>query len=149
MKILNRKFRREYQEIEKLEVGIVLTGAEVKSVRAGRIRLDDAFVKILGSEAYLVNGEIAVYEYARPQLYEPRRTRKLLLHKNELIRLRTKISSAGGLTIVPVSCYNKDGFVKLEIALARPRKERGTKKFDKQRDIKREEEKKVKEYLKN
>lgn len=148
MKIVNRKFRRDYQEIEKLEVGIILTGAEVKSVRAGRARLDDAYVKILGSEAYLVNAEISVYEQARTVDYDPRKTRKLLLHKKELIRLKTKLSSSGGLTIVPVNCYNKHSFIKLEIALVKPRKEIGRKKFDKQKDIKRREQREAKEYLK-
>ena len=113
MKIFNRKYRRDYQEIEKYEVGIALSGAEVKSVRAGRIRLEDSFVKILGSEVYLINAEISIYEFARPQGYDLRRTRKLLLHKKEIIRLKTKLASVGGLTIVPVSCYNKAGLIKL------------------------------------
>src|SRR3989337_3711447 len=100
MKILNRKFRRDYQEIEKYEGGIALTGAEVKSVRAGRVKLEDSCVKIVSSEVYLVNAEVSIYEYARPQGYDLRRTRKLLLHKREIIRLKTKLAGAGGLTIV-------------------------------------------------
>lgn len=149
MKIFNRKFRRDYQEIEKYEAGIALSGAEVKSTRAGRIRLEDAFVKILGSEAYLVNAEISIYQYARPQGYDPRRTRKLLLHKSELIRLKTKMAGAAGLTIVPVLCYNKEGLIKLEIALAKGRKNLEKRKLEKRRDIKREEERETKEYLKS
>lgn len=149
MKIFNRKFRRDYQEVEKYEVGIALTGAEVKSVRAGRIKLEDSFVKILGSEVYLLNAQIPIYEYARPQEYDLRRTRKLLLHKNEIIRLKTKLASAGGLTIVPVSCYNKAGLIKLEIALAKGRKSLEKKKLEKARDVKREQEREVKEYLKS
>ena len=85
MKVYNRKFNREYQKLESFEAGIVLTGAEVKSVRSEKIRIDDSFVKILGSEAYLINAEIQVYEHARPQGYDSRRTRKLLLHKKELL----------------------------------------------------------------
>src|SRR3989344_1287760 len=135
MKIFNRKYRRDYQEIEKYEVGIALTGPEVKYVRAGRIRLEDSFVKILGSEVYLINAEISVYEFARPQNYDPRRTRKLLLHKREIIRLKTKMASPGGLAIVPVSCYNKDSLIKLEIALAKGRKDQEKKKLEKKRDI--------------
>lgn len=149
MKIFNRKFRRDYQEIEKYEVGIVLSGAEVKSVRAGRVRLEGSFVKILGSEVYLVNAEISVYEYARPQGYDSRRTRKLLLHKSEIIRLKTKMAGSGRLTIVPVSCYNKHGLVKLEVALAKGRKDLGKKKLEKGRAIKRQEEREAKEYLKS
>ena len=147
MKIFNRKYRRDYQEIEKYEVGIALSGAEVKSVRAGRIRLEDSFVKILGSEVYLINAEISIYEFARPQGYDLRRTRKLLLHKKEIIRLKTKLASVGGLTIVPVSCYNKAGLIKLEIALAKGRKGM-EKKLEKRRDIEREQKREAKEYLK-
>ena len=149
MKITNRKFHREYEELEKYETGIVLSGAEVKSIRAGRIRLDDSFVKIIGSEAYLINAEIQVYQYSRLLGYDSKRTRKLLLHKAELVRLKTKLSSGSRLTIAPVSCYNKHGLIKLEIALCKPRKEIGKKKLEKARDIKREEEKKIKEYLKS
>lgn len=148
MKIINRKFRRDYLEIEKYEVGIALTGAEVKSVRAGRMKLEDSFVKILGSEVYLLNAEIPIYEYARPQGYDLRRTRKLLLHKKEIIRLKTKLSSHSGLTIVPISCYNKDGLIKLSIALAKGRKGLEKKKLEKKRDIQRQEEREAKEYLK-
>ena len=149
MKIFNRKYRRDYQEIEKYEVGIALSGAEVKSVRAGRIRLEDSFVKILGSEVYLINAEISIYEFARPQGYDLRRTRKLLLHKKEIIRLKTKLASVGGLTIVPVSCYNKAGLIKLEIALAKGRKGLEKKKLEKRRDIEREQKREAKEYLKS
>src|SRR3990167_1096963 len=149
MKIFNRKFRRDYQEIEKYEVGISLTGPEVKSVRVGRMRLEDSFVKVLGSEVYLINAEISVYEYARPQGYDSRRTRKLLLHKREIIRLKTKLAGPGGLTIVPASCYNKDSLIKLEIALAKGRKGLEKKKLEKKRDIALEEKRAAKEYLKS
>lgn len=149
MKIINRKFNRDYQEIERLEAGISLTGAEVKSVRDGRIKLDDAFVKFLGSEAYLVNAQISIYQFARPAGYDDRRSRKLLLHQKEIVRLKTKIQSAPGLTVVPVSCYNKHGLLKLEIALAKARKTLGTKKLEKQRKIKRDQEREAKEYLKS
>jgi SsrA-binding protein len=149
MKIYNRKFRRDYQEIEKYEAGISLTGAEVKSARAGRIRLDDAFVKILSSGAYLMNAEIPIYQYARPVGYDSRRSRRLLLHKQELIRLKTKLNSGRGLTIVPVSCYNKGRLIKLQIALAKGKREIEKKKLEKKRDIKREEEKEIKEYIRS
>jgi len=149
MRIYNRKFRRDYQEVEKYEVGIALTGPEVKSVRAGRIRLEDSFAKIMGSEVYLINAEISVYEYARPQGYDSRRTRKLLLHKREIIRLKTKLAGPGGLTIVPVSCYNKDSLIKLEIALAKGRKGLEKKRLEKKRDIEREQKREAKEYLKS
>ena len=149
MKVFNRKFNREYKEIEKIEAGLMLTGAEVKSVRAGRIRLDDAFVKIIGHEAYLLNAPISVYQYARPQGYDEKRTRKLLLHKKEILRLKVKIQSAAGLTVAPVSCYNKRGLIKLEIALVKPRKELGKKRLEKRRDIQLDQKREMKEYMKN
>jgi SsrA-binding protein len=149
MKIYNRKFRREYQEIEKYEAGIALSGAEVKSIRAGRIRLEEAFVKIMSSGVYLINAEIPIYQYTRPQGYDSRRSRKLLLHKQELVRLKTKLNSGRGLTIVPVSCYNKGSLIKLEIALAKGIGDIGRKKLEKKRDLKREEEKEMKEYIKS
>jgi len=148
MKIINRKFNREYQELEKYEVGISLTGAEVKAIRDGRLKLDDAFVKLIGGEAYLVNAQIPVYQYAQSSGYDERRTRKLLLHSKEITRLKTKLQSAAGLTVVPVSCYNKHSLLKLEIALAKPRKELGKKRLEKARDIKRQQQKEAKEYLK-
>ncbi len=149
MKIYNRKFKRDYQEVEKLEVGIALTGAEVKSVRAGRIRLEDAFVKIIGSEVVLINAEISIYEFARPQGYDLRRSRKLLLHKREIIRLKTKMASHSGLTLVPVSCYNKASLIKLEVALAKGRKSLEKKRLDKAKDVKRQEQREAKEYMKS
>lgn len=148
MKIPNRKFSRQYREIEKLEAGVALTGAEVKSVRSGRIKLEDAYVKFLGSEAYLVNAQIPIYQFSRPAGYDDRRTRKLLLHSKEIIRLKTKIQSAAGLTVVPVSCYNKGNLIKLEIALVKGRKSIERKKLEKERDIKRQEKRQAKEYLK-
>lgn len=145
---MNRKFHRKYKEIEKYEAGIMLTGAEVKSVRAGNIRLEDSFVHILGSEAYLINADVPIYQFARPQGYDSRRSRKLLLHKKELLRLKVKMAAASGLTVAPVSCYNKGALIKLEIALVKGRREVEKKKLVKERDIKRDQEREAKEYLK-
>jgi SsrA-binding protein len=149
MKIINRKFHREYQELEKYEAGLVLNGAEVKSVRDGRLKLDDSFIKIIGSEAYLVNAHIPLYEYARIPGYDLKRTRKLLLHKQELLRLKTKITGGGSLTLAPVSCYNKGSLIKLEIALVKGRKDIEKRKQEKQKDIERQEKREVKEYLRH
>ncbi|MBI2641835.1 SsrA-binding protein SmpB [Candidatus Roizmanbacteria bacterium] len=149
MKIVNRKFHRDYQELEKYEAGIALSGPEVKSVRMSRMRLEDSFVKILGSEAYLVNAQISLYERARIPGYDDRRTRKLLLHKKELIRLKTKLQSSKDLTIVPVSCYNKGDLIKLGIALAKGRKNLDKRRLEKNKDIRRREEREIKEYLKS
>lgn len=148
MKIINRKFHRDYQEIEKFEAGIVLSGAEVKSVREGGLKLEDAFVKIVGDGIVLLNAEIPQYRFAKTDDYDPKKSRKLLLHKKELIRLKTKIASSSGLTIVPVSCYNKGPYIKLEIALVKGRKEREKRNLEKDRDIKRSQEREAKEYMK-
>jgi len=149
MKIINHKFNREYKEIENIEVGIVLTGAEVKSIRRGRLKLDNSFVKIMeDGSAYLINAEIPIYEFARSQNYDPKRTRKLLLHKKELLRLRTKMTAAG-LTLAPKSCYNKGPLIKLEIALVKGRKNIEKRKLEKQRDIARSEKREAKEYIKS
>ena len=149
MKIINRKFHREYQELEKFETGIVLFGAEVKSIRDGRLKLDDAFVKILGSEAYLVNAQIPLYEYARIPGYDAKRSLKLLLHKKELIRLKTKIASGGSLTLAPVSCYNKGALIKLKIALVKGRKDIEKGRLEKKKDIERQEKREAKEWIKH
>lgn len=147
MKIINRKFHRDYREIEKFEAGIVLSGAEVKSIRAGGLRIDDAFVRILGSELYLINAEIPVYKFARNDTYETKRNRKLLLHKKELLKLKVKMAS-GGLTLAPVACYNKGPLIKLEIALVKGRKDIEKRKLEKKRDIQLREEREAKEYVK-
>lgn len=148
MKIINKYINREYTVLEKYEAGIVLTGAEVKSVRKGNIQFKNAFVKIMGDGAVLINCEIPIYKFARPEGYDLRRTRKLLLHKEELIRLRTKLSSGGNLTIVPLSCYTKRALIKLEIALCKGKKTWEKKKVEKEKNIKRQVEKEIKEYVK-
>lgn len=147
MKVTNRKFHREYEEIERIEAGIALTGAEVKSVRAGNIRLEDSFVKLMDDGVYLVNADIPVYKFSRPQGYDSRRSRKLLLHKKEVLRMRVKIGSGSRLTLAPIACYNKGGLFKIEIALARGRRDLEKKKLDKQRDIEIDEKRMVKEYM--
>lgn len=146
MKIINKYINREYTILEKYEAGIVLTGAEVKSLRQGRIQFKGAFVKILDNGAVLLNCEIGPYEQMRINDYDPRRTRQLLLHKKELIRLRTKLAQGGNLTIVPLICYNKGNRLKLEIGLCRGKKTWEKKKVEKERDVKRQIEKELKQY---
>lgn len=147
MKIINRKFHREYSEVEAIEAGISLYGSEVKSIRKGGLKLDDSYVKIMDKGAFLINAQIPIYEYAKIEGYDPKRSRKLLLHKKELLRLRTKITS-GGLTIAAKSCYNKGPLIKLEIVLVKGRKDIEKRKLEKNRDIKRNEKREVKEYMK-
>lgn len=147
MKIVNRRFFRNYKEIEVYEAGIALTGAEVKSVRQGKIKLDESFIKIMeDGNIYLINAQIFPYRYSQEKNYDPKRKRRLLLHKKEIVRLLTKIKS-NGLTIAPKSCYNKGNKIKIEIALVKGRKDIEKRKLEKKRDIEKEEEKKLKEYL--
>ena len=130
MKISNRKAFFDAQILEHFEAGIKLTGAEVKAIRAGHADLTGSFARLVGSEAYLVNANVFPYEYARPDNYDPRRTRKLLLHKREIIALKAKMDGQN-LTIVPISLYNKGPLIKLELALGKSKK-----KFDKRKDLK-------------
>lgn len=149
MKIINKNIQREYEILEKYEAGIALIGAEVKSVRAGNIKLSASYVKIINSELFLIGAEIPIYKYARPENYDSSRSRKLLLKKKEILRLQTKMKSSSRLTVVPVSCYNKRSLIKLEIALARGRKTWERKRVEKDRDEKRRVNKELKEYTKN
>ena len=148
MKIINRKFHREYSEVEAIEAVISLYGSEVKSIRKGGLKLDDSYAKIMDKGVFLINAQIPIYEYAKIEGYDPKRSRKLLLHKKELLRLRTKIAS-GGLTLAPKSCYNKGPLIKLEIALVKGRKDIEKRKLEKNRDIKRNEKREVKDYMKS
>lgn len=138
MKITNKKAHFDFEISETYEVGIVLMGAEVKSVKGERITLEGSFVKIVGNELYLVNAQIYPYSFARKEGYDPKRSRKLLLHKKEIISLKTKMASSN-LTLVPLECYNLHGFIKLKIGLARGKKEfekrEKIKKRDSNRDI--------------
>lgn len=147
MKVANRRAYHDYQILDSFETGIVLTGPEVKSVRGGRISLEGSFVRIRGSEIYLVNAQIFPYPYARPENYDPRRTRKLLMHKREIISLKTKLASAD-LTLVPLECYNHDGLFKLKIALAKGKREYQKREKIKKRDIEREIQRKLRDKLK-
>lgn len=137
MRITNRRAFHDYHILEKLEVGIHLTGPEVKSVKGGHMSLEGAFVKIVGSEAYLVNAQIHPYPHARLESYDPRRTRKLLLHKKEIIALKSRIQQAN-LTLVPLACYNKQGLVKLEISLVKGKREYEKRESLKRKDLERE-----------
>ncbi len=136
MKIFNKKATFEYEILERFEAGVALTGAEVKSIKGGHAQLTGSFVRIIGSEAYVVNAQVYPYTYARPEGYDPKRTRKLLLHKAELIRLKSKLEGAN-LTLIPLSWYTKGPLVKLEIGLAR-----GKKQYEK-REAKRREDQKI------
>lgn len=127
----NRRAHFDYELLEKFTAGLELTGGEVKSVRSGKASLVGSFVSVRGGEAFLINAEVPPYQPKNtPEGYDPRRARKLLLSKDEIEHL-LEVESTKGLTIVPLSVYNKGKFVKLDLAIAR-----GKKKFDKREAIK-------------
>ena len=125
----NKKARHDYALAETFEAGIVLTGTEVKSLRAGRASLIDAFAQISDGEAWLHGAHIPEYTHGNWTNHAPRRVRKLLLHRGEIDKLAGKMKE-GGLTLVPLSLYFKDGKAKVEIALAR-----GKKAYDKRQTL--------------
>lgn len=137
MRIFNRRASYDYELSEHYEAGINLLGAEVKAVKSGHADLTGSHVRILGSEAYLVGASIFPYEYARPEAYDERRTRKLLLHKAQILSFRHKMDGEN-LTLVPVSLYTKEGKIKLEIALGKGKKQYQKKEAKKRKDLKRE-----------
>ena len=125
----NRKARHDYAIVETFEAGLVLTGTEVKSLRLGRASLVDGFATIEGGEVFLRNVHIPEYDQGSWTNHEPRRTRKLLLHRGEIVRLIGKTRESG-LTLVPLSLYFSEGKAKVEIGLAR-----GKKTYDKRQDL--------------
>jgi SsrA-binding protein len=125
----NRKARHDYEIEESFDAGLVLVGTEVKSLRAGRVNLADSFCRIENDEAWLYNMHITPYEMGNRWNVEPRRKRKLLLHRWEIAKLRAETEQKG-LTVVPLALYFQRGFAKIEIALAR-----GKKLYDKRESI--------------
>jgi len=134
MKIIttNKKARRDYSILETLECGIELKGCEVKSLRAGRMNLDDSFARIENGEVFLYNSHISPYEQASYFNVEPGRKRKLLLRKSQIDRLYGQVSQRG-FTLIPLQAYfNQRGLAKIELGLGK-----GKKLYDRRQDIKR------------
>ncbi len=132
MRIINKKALHNYHILEHLEAGIVLSGAEVKSIRAGRIDLGESHVRILGDEAFLINVHIPPFQNSQ-QDYDPQRSRKLLLHRDQIGSLVGKVSK-GGITLVPISIYEKNNRFKVEVGLAKSKKEFDKRKIVKEKD---------------
>ncbi|MFZ3080844.1 MAG: SsrA-binding protein SmpB [Bellilinea sp.] len=130
----NRKARFEFFLLEHYEAGISLFGSEIKSVRAGQISLAEAFVQTDGTDAWLMNAHIAPYEQANRFNHDPKRPRRLLLHKREIREMWDAVRQKG-MTIVPVQVYLKEGRAKVEISLAK-----GKKLYDKRQDIARRDQ---------
>lgn len=137
----NRKAYHDYFIEETFEAGIMLTGTEVKSLRAGKANLKDGYARIIGEEAFLLNAHISPYSKADGfQQHEPDRTRKLLLHKKEIRRLLGKTREKG-YTLIPTKIYFKDGKAKVELGLAKGKTFYDKRESIKKRDVKREMEK--------
>ena len=125
----NRKAKFEYFLLETFETGIELKGSEIKSIRAGQVSLTEAYIRVDGKQAWLVNANIAPYEQANRNNHEPKRERRLLLHKKEIRMLWDSIRQKG-VTVIPTKMYLKGGRAKLEIAIAK-----GKKQYDKRQEI--------------
>jgi len=137
MNIVNKKALHNYQILERFEAGVVLTGAEVKSLRDGRCNLKDSYVKILDEQLWLVNTDIPRYKYDGSSDYDSTRSRKLLIKKKELIYLQSKMKQ-GDLTLIPLRIYLKGNIFKVEVGLARGKKIHEKRQEEKKRDMERE-----------
>ena len=134
---INRKARHDYFILDSFECGIVLTGTEIKSVRAGNLNLKDSYASLENGELWLLGVHISPYEKGTYYNHEPERDRKLLMHKNEILRLRNKTREKG-LTLVPLSVYIKDGKrAKVELGLAKGRTAHDKRDMIADRDAKR------------
>jgi SsrA-binding protein len=140
----NRDAYHNYQILETYEAGIQLTGTEVKSARAGRVNLKDAYARIEGGELWLLNAHISHYSHGNRQNHDPTRDRRLLMHKREIIRLQSKVQEKG-LTLAPTRLYFKGNLIKCELAVAR-----GKKLYDKREtEARKTQEREARAAIKN
>jgi len=140
---VNRKARHDYRIQESLEVGIVLKGSEIKSIRAGKVNLSDAYARPENGELWLYNSHIASYDAASYNTHEPIRPRKLLLHRKEINSLASKVVQKG-LTLVPLKLYIKHGVAKVELGVAKGKKVYDKREAIARRDADREVERALK-----
>ena len=143
----NKKARHEYELGDRYEAGLVLTGTEVKSLRLGKANLTDAYARIIGGEAYLVNAHISPYPWAYFGNHDPLRKRKLLLRRQELKRLYGKVQEQGQ-SLIPLRLYFKNGLAKAELALARGKKSHDKRQSLKEADARREMARALREHVK-
>jgi len=132
----NKKARHDYFIEDSYEAGLVLTGSEIKSIRAGQVNLRDSYAALQDNELWLVNSHIAPYKQASYQNHEPRRQRKLLLHRREINRLIGKLQEKG-LTLIPLQLYLKNGLAKVELGLGRGKKQYDKRQTMRERDDRR------------
>lgn len=133
----NRRARHDYHVVDAVEAGVVLRGTEVKSVRLGKVQLVDGYARVEDGEMYLYGVHISPYEHGNRFNVDPRRTRKLLLHKNEIRRLHRQVMEKG-VTLIPLTVYLKRGRVKVEIGLCRGKKLHDKRETIRKRDAERE-----------
>ena len=144
---VNRRARHEYAVDETLEAGLVLSGTEIKSIRAGRVSLAEAYARIEHGEAWLIGAHIAPYEQGNRNNHEPTRTRKLLMHRDQIAELVGR-TQAKGYTLVPLKLYIRNGMAKLELGVARGKKAHDKRRAIAERDMRRELERATKERIK-
>lgn len=137
MKIKNKKAFFNYEILDSFEAGVVLTGAEVKSIKSGRINLTNAYVKIVGGELWLVGADIPRYKYDGSENYDAQRSRKLLVKKKELIEIENELKQKN-LTLIPLSVYTTRGKIKVEVGFGKGRKRYEKKAREKKKDMDRE-----------
>ena len=146
MKIIskNKKAMHEYFLTDKYECGIVLKGTEIKSVRAAKVSIKDAYARIKGNEIFIVNMHISKYNHGNIFNHEETRTRKLLLHKKEIIKITNKVNQES-LTLIPTLVYLENGLCKIEIAIAKGKKNYDKRQVLKEKDANRRMQKAMKE----
>ena len=145
IEINNRKAKYDYEILDTYEAGIVLTGTEIKSIRQGSANLKDSYATIKNNEAYLINMHISHYKEGNIFNHDETRTRKLLLHKKEILKIRDKIEIVG-LTLIPIKLYFKKNKAKILLGIARGKKEYDKREAIRQRDIDRNLKKEYKNY---
>ncbi len=134
----NRKAYYDYEILDKYEAGIALKGTEIKSIREGRVNIKDSFARVVKEEVFLMNMHISPYSHGNVQNHDPLRTRKLLLHRREINKLLGTLTKKG-LALIPLSLYYKKSRVKVELGLAKGKKEYDRREDKKKKDIEREE----------
>jgi len=145
MEIQNKKANFDYEIIDTYETGIVLTGTEIKSIRAGKANLKDSYAIIKNNEIFLLNMHISSYEQGNRFNHEETRTRKLLMHKKEILKLRDKLEIEG-YTLVPIKLYFKGSIAKILIGLAKVKKNYDKRESIKKKDIERQVARELKNY---
>jgi len=146
MKITNKKAYFNYEIKDTFEAGIVLTGAEVKSIRSGRCNLSDAYVKIIDNQLWLVNADIARYKYDGNPDYDSARSRRLLVKRREIDQLEIKLKQ-GRLTLIPVSVYTTRNLIKVQVGLGKGKRKHEKRNTEKDRDVKRDMARVKRKYM--